>query len=344
MDLLKRLQEMKPMQLLKIIGAVLVGLLLLTFAFQLISSSFKSITRDFGWTMDGMTMGSGYGGSNESYAVSQDAAMPALSARNVAGSIAPRPSSPTGDTAEEFEVTQYNAHIETRRLQGTCDAVAGLKVREDVIFDNSNSYDRGCSFTFKVKHASVEEIVAFIKELNPRDFSENSYTIKRQIDDFTGEVEVLQKKRASIDATLASALNAYDEVTRLATNSQNADALAKIIDSRIGIIERLTQERININEQLDRLARAKADQLDRLDYTYFSVSVQENKYIDGESLKDSWKQTLRDFVMQVNKVIQDVTVNLILLLFFIAQWALYAVIVLVVVKYGWALGKGIWKR
>jgi hypothetical protein len=157
-------------------------------------------------------------------------------------------------------------------------------------------------------------------------------------------VEVLQKKRASIDATLASALNAYDEVTRLATNSQNADALAKIIDSRIGIIERLTQERININEQLDRLARAKADQLDRLDYTYFSVSVQENKYIDGESLKDSWKQTLRDFVTQVNKVIQDVTVNLILLLFFIVQWALYAAIVLVVVKYGWKFGKHIWFR
>ena len=116
------------------------------------------------------------------------------------------------------------------------------------------------------------------------------------------------------------------------------------IGSKIGIIERLTQERININERLDRLARAKADQLDGLDYTRFNINVYENKFVDGEQLKDSWKQALRDFVANLNQVLQDVTVNLVLLVLLLAQWLLYALIVLFVAKYGWKIGKNIWFR
>lgn len=271
--------------------------------------------------------------------------MPSLSARNVAGTMPyPMPGGVPGEEAEAYEVTQYNASIETRRLEDTCATIAGLKSRADVIFEHANAGDRNCSYTFKVKHASVQEILAFIKKLDPKDLSENTSTIKRQIDDFTNEVDVLEKKRASIDETLKSAINAYNEVTVLATRSQNADALAKIIDSKIQIIERLTQERININEQLDRLSRAKADQLDRLDYTYFYVNVFENKFIDWENMRDSWKASVQQFFYQLNKVLQDLTLNLILLALFVVQWLIYAVIALFVAKYGWKFAKNVWNR
>jgi len=157
-------------------------------------------------------------------------------------------------------------------------------------------------------------------------------------------VDILKKKIASIEKTLADAVSAYDQVTRLATQTQNVDSLAKIIDSKIGIIERLTQERININAQLERLSRAKAEQLDRLDYTYFNVSVVENKFIDGQNLKDSWKAAIKNFVRDVNNVFQDITVNLVTLLFLILQYVIYFFIVLMVVKYGWRSVKYIWKK
>ncbi len=360
MEFLKNLPTLTPVLVLKIIGIGVAGVLLIAFAFQLIGSSFGALAGQMRGTMgmvapgygggvgyDSVTVSSDYYdggyGTKAGYAVSESASMPQLSARNSMPYPMP-PQGTTGNNAEEFEVAQYNATIETRRLDDTCASVQALKERKDVIFENANTYDRGCNFTFKVERKSVEDVLAVIKKLNPKDLSENIYTIKAQIDDFTSEVDVLTKKRTSIDQTLTSALAAYDEITRLATNTQNADALAKIIDSKIGIIERLTQERININEQLDRLARAKADQLDGLDYTRFNINVYENKFVDGEQLKDSWKQALRDFVGNVNKVLQDLTVNLALLLLLIAQWVLYAAIVLVVAKYGWKFGKYIWFR
>lgn len=335
----------------KTVGLIIVGLIAVLFAVQIVGSTFKSFTNDMGPTIGTVAPSYGKGGGSAGYGYdgyaesSMDASMPEFSARNAGMTMPyPYPQSPSGNTAEEFEITQYSASIETRRVEETCGTVADLKSRADVIFESSNNYDRGCDFTFKVEKASADAVLAIIKDLDPKELSDNTYTIKGQVDDFTSETEVLQKKRASIDQTLSSAISAYDEITALATRSQNADALAKIIDSKIGIIERLTQERININEQLDRLARAKADQLDSLDYTRFSVSVYENKFVDGEELGNSWKEAIKNFIRDLNRVIQDLTVNLLLLIFLVLQWAIYALIVLVVAKYGWKLAKYIWYR
>ena len=47
-------------------------------------------------------------------------------------------------------------------------------------------------------------------------------------------------------------------------------------------------------------------------------------------------------VFDLNEIVQDVTVGLVLLAFFIAQWLLYAAIVLVVAKYAWRFAKYVW--
>ena len=187
-------------------------------------------------------------------------------------------------------------------------------------------------------------MLAAIEALDPRDLSESIFTIKRQIDDFTSEEDILTRKLISIDETLRSAVKAYDDVTLLATRAQNVESLAKIIDSRLSLIERLTQERVNINAQLERLSRAKEQQLDRLVYTYFSVNVYENKFFDGEDIKDSWKQAVREFVQTVNESLQGITVNLVALLFLALQFAIYALLILIFAKYGWRLVKYIWEK
>lgn len=368
-EIITNLRE-KPLHAFKIAIIVVAGLVVLAFALQLIGSSFHSLTRDAmggpaGFVTSGVSMGGyGYGGGGYAEEAAYDMVAPSmapmppsddyyeqgnvkLSARNVAGSVsypAPQPSGVPGDDAEEYEVKQYSATIETRHLTDTCESVSALKARGDVVFENAHTSDTSCSFSFKVKIASVEEVLGIIKALDPKDMSEQAYTIKQQIEDFTSETEVLQKKRASIDETLQSALSAYNDVTRLATQSQNADALAKVINSKISIIERLTQERININEQLDRLSRAKEKQLDQLEYTYFYVNVYERKFFDGEGIVDSWKNALQSFVYDLNRVVQGATLQFILLLALIVQWALYALVALFVIKYGWKLGKHIWYR
>lgn len=257
--------------------------------------------------------------------------------------IVPGTPSPTGNDAESYESTSYSGSIETQDLEKTCGAIMAFKPLSYVIFEQANRSDQDCSYVFKVERAHVDEILGKIQALNPRELNQNTQTIKRIIDDYTSETEILQKKKASIESTLETAIKAYDEITALAIQTKDAETLSNLIESKLRVLERLTQERINVNEQLDRLAKAKGDQLDRMNYTYFSIRAYENKYLDGKTLKDSWKESVREFVNDLNQILQDVTIGLVAAFFFAAQYLLYFFIGLVIVKYVWRWAKQIWK-
>lgn len=353
MDIFEK-YNIRPVTLFKSAGALLVGLVVVLFAVQMIGGTVRPFLADtriglqnvvpgiFGGDAVSESGAPSYGGKGGN-AYGMDGVD--LSYRNVAGTSLPYPGvPPAGDTAEAFEVKSYDVIIESRDFLQTCASLADLKAKDYVIFQNANEHDRGCDYAFKVKNANVEEILGLLKSFDPKEFSQNTYTIQQLITDYTSEVELLEKKGKSIDETLANAIKAYDEITDVATRSQNAESLARIIDSKIQIIERLTQQRISINAQLDQLSRAKAEQLDRLAYTTFHVNVYESKFVDGEELKDSWKAAIRDFVRNINKTVQDVTINLIALMFVAMQFVLYFFILLFVAKYVWRLAVKVWKK
>lgn len=349
MDLSKL--NVKPASVLKIAGVVVLALILLAIVSRVVGPTMSFLPGRSAGVRGSMGLSEmasyGYDAAAPSGKMVPDsyqtAGMPTLSTRNVIAPMPPATGGGVGNRAEEFEVKQYYGTIETRTKTETCSTIASWKAKPYVIFESANESDRSCDYTFKVEKTRVEEVLAQVKALNPKDLSENIQSIKRQVDDFTSEVDILTKKQASIEKTLDDAVRAYDEITALATRTQDAASLARIIESKIQIIERLTQERINVNEQLDRLARAKADQLDRMEYTYFQLSVYENKFVDGENLKDSWKAAVREFVQDVNRIAQDLTVGLVALFFFAIQWLIYFFIVLVIVKYVWKFTKAIWK-
>ena len=333
--------NLKPSTIFKYLGIGLLALLAIGFIVQVFSRSFPTFYQR------GEALYQDHASYDSSYmAMEKLDGDVMLSSRNVANYITPpvEPGFSSGSDAEDFEIKEYSANIETRNLEETCGVIQDLKSREYVIFENSNEYDRGCNFTFKTETDRVDEVLLVLESLDPKDLSENVHTIKKRIDDFTSEAEILEKKLESINDTLESALEAYDEITDVATRSQNAEALAKIIDSKIGIIERLTRERINVTSQLERLERAKFEQLDRLEYTYFYVHVTENKYIDGELIRDSWKSTIKNFVRNVNDAAQGITIDLLSVLVLAVKYILYIVILLFVAKYGWRFVKYFWNK
>lgn len=344
MEFFRSLDPQKQ-KMLKVAALITLGVLVLSFLAGFMKPSYRTVMQGGSFMGAPSTSGVAY-----DYAYSESS-MPAsygkggmqLSVRNVMP-IMPGYGGTTGDDAEAFEVTDYSASIETTDLEETCSTITDLKVKSYVIFESSSAYDRGCNHVFKVKHENVTEVLTVIKNLDPRELTENTQTIKEQINDYTSETEILQKKLAAIDQTLKTALEAYDEITVIATRSQDAGSLAKIIDSKIGIIERLTQERININTQLDYLSRAKGDQLDRLEYTYFRINVYENKYVDGKNIADSWKNALRQFVSNTNSIVQDITIGLVAFMLMALQFILYALIILVIIKYGWRFVRGFWNK
>ena len=331
--------NLKFSQILKIGGLAIIGIIVLIFLFRVVGSSFDAL--------DSTTLNSPKGGFDtgmsfrtESLKSSNDSI--ALFTRNIAST--PRQKSSTGNTAEDFEITEYSSSIETRDLKNTCAQVSALKIKSYVIFENFNQHNTGCNFYFKVEKNYQEEILGIIKKLDPKTLTENTRTIKKAIDDYTQEEDILKKKKQTIENTLNDAINSYDEISRVATQARDAESLARIIDSKIRIIERLSQERINISVQLDRISRSKAEQLDKLDYTYFNVSIYENKYVNVDDLKDSWKVAIKKFVRDVNKIFQDISINLLAAILLIFQYALYILIIIIIAKYGWKIAKNIWNR
>jgi len=161
---------------------------------------------------------------------------------------------------------------------------------------------------------------------------------------FTSEEEILTKRLAQVEETLADAQEAYDQVTQLATKSRDVETLAKIISDKITLIEKLTTERLNTKNNLDRLSQMKADQLDKLKYTSFTVAVYENLIIDSEYIKDSWERELKNFVNEFNGMLQGVSVKLLSFGAKLIQIVIYLLIALLIAKYGWRFTKFVWKK
>lgn len=337
MEFLKNF-DLKSIPLMRILGIVVVGIVVLTLAVWFLSfalrtalgtGSYNSYSQSAPYMSKSVAMDSmGY----------EEAEM--LSTRNIMPPVEPGYAS--GD-AEAFEITQYNGTIRTGDLDGTCDVLEGLKVPEYIIFEDANRQEHNCYYKFKVENEHVDEVLGVIEGLKPETFNSNTHTIKMLVDDYTSEVEILKNKLASVEETLSDAQTAYDELQRLATQTRDAETLAKIIDSKINLIERLTNERISIKERIDRINRSKAEQLDRLAYTFFNVSAYERLIVDVKAIKESWVSEVQRFVREFNGVLQEVTLGLGTFMMRLVQTALYFIIALLVVKYGWRFTKKLWK-
>lgn len=249
-----------------------------------------------------------------------------------------------GSDLQDFEVTEYSAYVRTGKFNSVCKEIESWKAKSSVVFENSNRDDYYCSYRFKVEKDFSEEILSLVKDLNPQNLNINTEIIKKQINDYTSEEEILSQRLEQVEETLEEAQKAYDGVTRLATNSKDVESLAKIINDKIILIEKLTSERLNTKNSLDRIAKAKAEQLERLDYIFFSVSVVREVIVDLEEIKNSWTNELQNFVRNFNEMLQGLTVKLLSFALILLQVSIYLILALFIGKYGWRFVKFVWKK
>ncbi len=325
----------------KVIGMLMLGIIALSVAVALISFSFRTIfgvsnqgyyERGFGGGMPMMdSMESGYYDEDVAKMVSSNLG------------IAPVPGYSAGVDAEDFEVTNYSGTIQTRKLEKTCGTIADLKVKDYVIFEDSNKNDDSCYYRFKVAKENTEEIVKVIEDLDPEIFNVSVQSIKRSVEGVESELDILKKKLTSIEETLEDAQSSYDEISKLATRQQDAETLAKIIDSKLNLIERLSSQKLQIKAQIDRYNKTMMDQLDRLDFTFFNINVYKDLILDWKEIKDSWKYESKELVRNVNEVFQAITLNLVTYLVRFAQVVLYLFVSIFLLKFVWMGAKRIWK-
>ncbi|MDH5596931.1 MAG: hypothetical protein OEY44_02405 [Candidatus Peregrinibacteria bacterium] len=321
------------------VAAIAVAVALISFSFRTIFSigevSYRSSTQgmmDGGYAYDMAMEEAAYGGNAVAYGT-----------KMMAPSIAPTPDFSSGTDAENYEVKSYYASVETRKLDETCKSIGDLKAKDYVIFEDSNKNDDSCYYRFKVEKDKADEVVKLLEDMNPKTFDANIQSIKRNVEGIEDELEILKKQLTSIEETLENAQSAYDEISTLATRQQDAETLAKIIDSKLNLIERLTNQRLQTKNQIDRYNEVRADQLDRLNYTFFNVNIYENLLLDWKQIKDSWKYETQALVRNINSVFQAITLNLVTYLVRFAQVVLYLFISVFLLKFVWVGAKKIWK-
>ena len=327
------------------LGGIVVLIILVSLIgvlFRPVISSLNNASQQLAFYDGGVSSGSyatkgGYGES------AMDSAMPELSVRNISPIMPPSPGTTVGSDAEAYEVTDYSAYYETGNLDRVCGDIQALKSYAYVVFENASQNDRSCQYLFKVEKSRAQEIKEVIESLNPKTLTESIRTIKPVLDDFTSTEQILKNKLTAIEDTLEEAQRSYDQLRVIATSARDAESLAKVIESKIKIIERLTTERLNLRAQLDSIGQAKSQQLDHLDYVYFNLSVYEKLVVDFEALGDTWVSALQEFVKEFNAVLQGVTLGVLKFGLYVIWAALYLLIVVLIGKYGWRLIKRIWK-
>lgn len=321
--------------ILKALGILLAGAVTVSIAVALISFAVRTV---FDFDSYDRSYKGGYGGGG----FAESTANFVFEPRSIGIPMPPRDGY-VDEQAEEYEVQDYNVSYRTHDKTRVCTAIAGLKPREDIIFERANESDRNCDYSFKVPKEKAEEILTLLEELDPEYLNASTYTIQRAVEGLTDELSILQNKLTEIEMVLAEAQQSYSELTKLATRKQDVESLTKLIELKLNTIERLSNERRSINEQIERLAKQKNEQLERIKYVNFSVSVYEDPFVDWKRIGDSWKNEIQYFVTNFNDMLQSVTVGLVTFALRAVQGLVYLFLGLLLLKFAWLIGKRVWR-
>ncbi len=243
-----------------------------------------------------------------------------------------QPAVPTSK-AELYEMTSYTANIESRKVEEDCKTIQSLKADDAIIFISANTGKTSCSFNFKTDKASTQKALNAIKSLDPKQLNESISTIEDTLISYDRQREILENKLKSIDSILSEAIVAYQQVSKLAVETGSVTNLRQAINDKIDIVERLTQNKLAIEQQLAAINYGSSSDKSETNYAQFSVSIYENKFIDKDELVSSWKSETKRLLREINDSLQSITLGLLKVLLIVFTYILYLLIAVVIIKY-----------
>lgn len=254
----------------------------------------------------------------------------------------------TGGDAEDYEALSYNASYKNKNITPVCDTIESWKPLQYVVFEYASRNDSGCQYRFKVEREFAEGILDEVKKLTPEDLSADTTTIKKQVVEYEGKLDILQQQQAMYQNMLEKTENAYNQAVALAVTSENATSLAVLVRDELFHVNKLHTDRINLSQQIQSLAQKSAELQDQIEYVSFSLRATRYEIFDGSAIKDSWVHKMRFVISEANKTLQDVTLGVLQLLLGLLEVVVYVGVVMVVVvvtgRFGWHFVRSVWKK
>jgi len=333
----------------RFVGIIAIALITL-FIILMFLGAMSGSSRNTGLSM-GMPTEFGYGGGM------MDAVAPAAYERMDSGvamqnmmdtdAYYPTPvPTPSGYTSnlEQYETTIYGISGQTRQFDELCNTLAALKADPDIHFKSINASTNNCYMNFYVAEVKVAGVLSTIEQFNGVEVNRNTTSVTRYKQNIQSQTNIIEQQLANVERALASAETEFDEITAFARTQNNAKAFSDSIREKLNLIDSLTQRKISLTSQLRQLYQQATDLDERIGVVEFSVSVTRLHPVYPNRWSKEWSTAWENLKTQANETLIGLTLTFGIFLLWMVRIALYLIVLIVLVRGLWKIGRMVWSN
>ena len=244
---------------------------------------------------------------------------------------------------EAYETTDYHISARTQQFDAFCASLRTLKAEDRFDFRSINEAINHCSATFYTAEAHVADVLNTFGQFSGVDVSRHTDSVTRQRERLASQTDILRQQLSSVERTLASAETDFDEVITIARLEGNASELANAMRQKLQMIDNLTSRQLSPTNQINNLYRQAQDREDRIGVVQFTVSASPvvTKYPGEHERK--WAQAWDELKDTFTNTLLGLTTGLGIFLLAIVQYGIYALIIIVILRYVWKFLRKLWK-
>lgn len=244
---------------------------------------------------------------------------------------------------EQYETTDYRASARTRDFDEACTLLRNLKTDDDIDFKNLSVNTNYCTATFFTKPEKVSVVLDQLQEISGVEISQTTESVTRRREQLQTESDVLRQQLASVERTLADAERQYTEITEVARASNDAAALTRAIRDKLSTIETLDQKRINLLSRLRSMSQQAADLDERIGVVAFTATFYRSFPVDADKKSRQWETAWKELSDAFTVFLIGFSAYLGIFILKIVQYAVYALVLLLLVRFGSKFVRRIWK-
>ncbi len=244
---------------------------------------------------------------------------------------------------EQYETSDYTVTARTRAFEAACEKIIVYKSDTQIHFKSFSEQQNQCSAFFFVPNDRANQIADDLQTISGAEVTRTVTSVTRDREILKSESEMITEQLRIVEQTLADAERQYSEITQLAQASNNASALSEAITNKLTMIEMLNQKRIDLTARLGMINRSAAELNERINVTAFTVTITRSFVLDTNRTTLEWEGAWRELREQWTSVLIGLSAYLGIFVIRTIQYAVYALIIIVIARFVWKIAQKVWK-
>lgn len=262
------------------------------------------------------------------------------------GSISYYPTFEPGSISrlENYETTNYTITARTKQFDSLCEDVENLKANPDIDFKFINSSTNNCQAHFYADTEIAESVLETFTAFSGVEIKRNTESVTRHKDYIESQTIILEQQLSTVERSLSAAERQFDEIADFARQSKDAATLSEAIRYKLENIDTLTQRKINLTAQLDRMYQEAAELSERIGVVEFSVSIYRSNPIYPNRYSQKWDAAWNELKDQFTETAIGLTTVFVIFILWAVRITIYLLVVLLLARVLWKVGTILWQK